>query len=84
MNTAANSAQHHEMMLAFERQSKVLPASLRFDREPRSFWANGNIYQDGQTNLLFLAYRLGHTEGRCVEWGANVAACIAAGNGESR
>lgn len=63
MNTPLNSRDHAELMAAFERQAKTLPGSLRFAREPRSFWANGNIYQDGRTNDLFLAYRLGHAEG---------------------
>ena len=67
MTSALNTKAHHDLMLAFERQAKTFPTTLRFDREPRSFWPGGNVYQDGPTNLLFLAYRLGHAEGRCVE-----------------
>jgi len=66
MNTPLNSKEHHEMMLAFERQAKSLPVSLRFEHEPRSFWPNGYVYQDGLTNQMFLAYRLGYAQGAAV------------------
>jgi hypothetical protein len=30
-------------------------------------WAKGYVYQQGELNRLFLAYRMGYSLGRCAE-----------------
>ena len=49
------SKEHYELMAAFEKQFMY----LRLDREAKSLWPTGRIYQDGQANELFLAFRCG-------------------------
>lgn len=63
------SKEHHDLMEAFERQCRLLPGAVRLDREDKNYWSSGNIYQDGRTNSLFLAYRLGYAQGRAFETG---------------
>lgn len=63
MNTPLKSKEHYEMIAAFERMSKSMKARVRLDREPKELWSKGCIYQDGCTNELFLAFRLGHAHG---------------------
>lgn len=53
---------HHELMAAFERDYK----GRRLDLEDKSLWPKGIIYQDGHTNELFLAYRLGASYAKAV------------------
>lgn len=48
--------EHYDLMAAFERQY-----SGRFDREDKSLWPKGAIYQDGHVNNLFLAFRRGYS-----------------------
>lgn len=48
--------EHYDVMEAFERQHR----SLRLDREKdRALWAKGHVYEDGEANRLFNAFRLG-------------------------
>lgn len=49
------SKEHYELIAAFERSRKE-----RFDKEDKSLWPKGIIYQDGRVNALFLAYRHGY------------------------
>lgn len=49
------SQEHYDLLAAFERSHKG-----RTDKEDRSLWPRGIIYQDGHMNDLFLAYRRGH------------------------
>jgi len=50
-----NSKEHYDLMSAFESQH-----SGRFDKEEKTLWPKGVIYQDGRVNELFLAFRRGH------------------------
>lgn len=50
-------------MAAFERAFR----GRRIDREDKAFWPKGYIYQDGHTNDLFLAYRMGAAYGSAIE-----------------
>ena len=54
------SKEHYEIMSDFERDFK----HLRLDREEKSNWTHGCIYQDGMANNLFRAYSLGYASGR--------------------
>jgi hypothetical protein len=56
-----NTQEHIDMMAMFERQF-----TGRKDKEPKALWARGIIYQDGQLNELFLAYRKGYALARAV------------------
>lgn len=49
--------EHYDLMEAFERDH----SGQRLDREDKSFWTAGHIYQSGMTNELFLAYRKGYS-----------------------
>lgn len=55
--------EHYDLMAQFDREFK----GERLDKEAKSFWAQGAIYQDGQVNKLFLAYRRGYALGKVVE-----------------
>jgi uncharacterized membrane protein len=57
-----NTIEHIELMEQFEKTFKY----ERLDKEDRTLWPRGIIYQNGQTNALFLAYRHGYAFGKCV------------------
>ncbi len=50
------SKEHYDLMAQFEKEFK----HLRLDREDKSFWAMGQVYQNGEVNELFKAYRRGY------------------------
>lgn len=54
------SAEHYDLMEMFEREFR----GHRLDKEDKALWPKGNIYQSGETNDLFLAYRKGFSYGR--------------------
>lgn len=54
--------EHSALMEQFEREF-----SGRHDKEPKNLWPMGQIYQDGQMNELFLAYRQGYALGKAVQ-----------------
>lgn len=54
------SKEHHDLMAAFEKEF----VGHRMDREDKTLWAKGNIYQNGETNNLFLAFRRGAAYGK--------------------
>lgn len=61
------SQEHINIMAQFERDIRHCSAySLRFDREDKRLWPKGHFYQDGNTNHLFQAYKLGYSYARCV------------------
>jgi hypothetical protein len=57
------------MIAMFEREF-----SGRRDKESKDLWPMGRIYQDGQVNDLFLAYRKGYALARAVYLAGSVAA----------
>lgn len=56
--------EHVELMAMFEREYHGF---ARMDRESKEQWADQHIYQHGELNSLFLAYRRGYAFGRAVE-----------------
>lgn len=60
--SALFSQEHYDLMAQFERQFK----GERLDREDKSFWPIGHIYQDGHVNNLFLAFRHGVAYGTAI------------------
>lgn len=55
------SKEHYDLMAQFEKEYK----HLRLDREDKDLWVKCCIYQNGETNNLFLAYRKGYALG-CI------------------
>ena len=53
------SKEHYELIEQFEKQFNG-----RFDKEEKSIWAKGNIYQDGSVNQMFLLFRAGYALGK--------------------
>jgi hypothetical protein len=58
-----NTKEHYDLMAHFEKYYR----HKRLDKENKSEWAKGRIYQDGQVNELFRAYRNGYSFGRVIE-----------------
>lgn len=56
------SKEYYEMLSNFEKHY----TGRRFDKESAEFQKSGNIYQDGEVNNLFLAFRLGYSYARAV------------------
>ena len=57
--------EHYDLLAQFERQHK----GIRADKEEKSLWPKGYIYQDGKVNEMFLAFRNGYALGKAVEIG---------------
>lgn len=57
------SADHYDLMAMFEKEF----SGFRLDREPKKFWPGGNVYQSGETNNMFIAYRKGAAYGRAAD-----------------
>lgn len=55
------SQEHYDLMSQFERTF-----SGRLDKEDKSLWPMGVVYQDGQVNELFKAYRHGYALGKAI------------------
>jgi hypothetical protein len=52
-----DSQEHADLMEFFERQQR----GRRLDRErDKALWARGHVYQSGEVNELFLAFRKGY------------------------
>ena len=55
------SKEHYELMLQFEKQF-----TGRFDKEEKSLWVKGNVYQDSMVNQMFVVFRAGYALGKAV------------------
>lgn len=53
---------HYDLMAQFEKDY----SDRRLDREDRSEWRRGHVYQNGETNALFCAYRKGYSLGKFI------------------
>lgn len=60
MEMQIKTQEHYDIIEMFEREFP----GLRSDKEPKDLWAKGNVYQNGEANALFLAYRRGVAFGR--------------------
>ena len=60
-----HTGDHDELMSMFEKDHR----GYRLDREEKSYWKQGQIYQSGETNALFTAYRMGaaYAIAKCME-----------------
>lgn len=57
--------EHEDLIKMFEREPEY--KGCRLDKEAKSLWTMGRIYQDGHLNDLFLAYRRGYAYGKAIE-----------------
>jgi hypothetical protein len=53
--------EHYDLIEMFEHEFK---GEFRLDKEDKSFWSKGCIYQAGDANKAFLAYRRGYALGK--------------------
>jgi hypothetical protein len=56
-----NSKEHYDLMAMFEHEFR---GDFRLDKEDKTLWKKGHLYQDGNANLAFLAYRRGYAFAR--------------------
>jgi hypothetical protein len=54
--------EHIDLIAMFEREPDY--KGRRLDKEAKSLWPMGRIYQDANVNDLFLAYRRGYAYGK--------------------
>lgn len=60
--TTLGTKGHEELMRHFESLYK----GERLDREAKDLWKSGHIYQHGEVNNLFLAFRKGVAYGLAI------------------
>lgn len=66
-NDMLGTQAHIDLINQFEKAyPKYARTSFRLDREDKSQWAAGHVYQHGPTNDAFLIYRLGYAFGVTV------------------
>ncbi len=63
MQMTLTSKEHYDMIAFFERCFK---GQFRMDKEDKSLWSKGNVYQNSDANRAFLAFREGVAYGRAV------------------
>lgn len=58
--------EHYKIMLQFEKDF----SSIRLDKEKnKDLWKIGQVYESGETNQLFLAYRRGYSFSKFINGG---------------
>lgn len=60
------SQDHYEMIAMFDKLFK----GNRLDKEDKSMWPKGHVYQNGEVNNLFLAFRQGAAYAQSLSRGA--------------
>lgn len=56
------SKEFYDLLATFERDFR----GVRLDREAKNMWPRGYVYQHGEVNQLFLAYRKGVAYGKAL------------------
>lgn len=56
------SQEFYDLVAMFDREFK----GSRLDKEAKDMWSKGHVYQSGETNNLFLAYRKGYALGTAL------------------
>lgn len=54
------SQEHYDIIAMFDREF----SHLRLDKETKDIWSKSHVYQNGDVNNLFLAYRKGFAFGK--------------------
>ena len=66
-----HTKEHYDLMNQFDRDVglRMLKefSCMRLDKEDKKLWGKSIIYEDGETNKLFCAYRHGYVFGRAIE-----------------
>lgn len=57
------SKEHYDVLDQFETEYR---GHFRLDREGKEQWPKGYVYQDGQANLVFKAYRKGYALAKAI------------------
>jgi len=57
-----HTKEHYDLMKQFEKDF----SHLRLDCENKTLWSKGIVYQNGEANNLFDAYRRGYAFGKAV------------------
>lgn len=60
------TTEHYDMMAAFEKFMRKSAIRSRFDKEEKTEWRKGRVYQCMLTNDFFKAYSGGYALARCV------------------
>lgn len=58
--------EHYDIISSFEKYIAGGFFLLRMDKEEKSEWQKGRIYQSGETNNMFKLYSAGYSNARCV------------------
>ena len=56
------SKEFYEIVEMFDKEYK----GYRLEKEDKTMWLSGNVYQNGEVNRLFMAYQKGYSLARCV------------------
>lgn len=56
--------EHTDLIAMFERELRI--TGRYAEKESKEIWPAGRIYQHGETNELFLAYRRGYAYGKAI------------------
>lgn len=56
------SQEFYDLVAMFDRDFK----GSRLDKEAKDMWPKGFVYQHGEVNQLFLAYRRGFAYGKAI------------------
>ena len=54
------SKEHDEMIKTFDKEY----SGFRLEKEDKTLWEKGVIYQNGEVNNMFRAFRFGYAAGR--------------------
>lgn len=55
--------EHYDIIAMFEK----LGLGVRYEKEAKELWQKGHVFQHGETNNLFLAFRHGVAFGKALE-----------------
>ncbi|HEB29336.1 MAG TPA: hypothetical protein ENI15_00460 [Spirochaetes bacterium] len=58
-----HTKEHYDLMNQFDKEFSY----MRLDKEDKKLWGKSIIYEDGETNKLFCAYRHGYVFGKAIE-----------------
>lgn len=54
--------EYYELIEQFDKQHR----GVRLDKEDKTYWAKGNVYQDGHVNEHFRSFVKGYALGKAV------------------
>lgn len=57
------SKEHYDLIAMFD---KLYAGHFRLDKEDKTMWSKGYVYQHGDANRLFIAFRQGVAYGKAI------------------